>query len=275
LQCEYGNWKQIAEKVTSDFIVKIHPPDCENIKPVILATLPRSGTTLLGRIISSHNEVCSAEESVIFHGPLLETSQRLFNTEQYWLPLDEMNVAHYLEIYTERVCELLEEQELDKSYITDKSIGNFTSLGAMLSAFPQAKALHCERDPLDISLSCYQHYFPKLIYTSNLEDMARICNVFDCAMEYWKTIFPDRIMTVRYENLVNNSEEVVRNIMNFLGLEWQADCLEFYKNTAVVHTASRQQVRNPINKSGLARWKKYENYLEPVKTTLKKDLDTE
>jgi tetratricopeptide (TPR) repeat protein len=271
---ELRHWQEISAKFTPTFVARIQKNNHENLQPIIFATLPRSGTTLAEQIISSHSQVCAAGESNLFHGVAIETAIHSWGESRYWHPIDEQNADDYLQTYQQRIYQVMEEQHLHKSFVTDKSINNYSSIGVILSAFPNAKVIHCVRDPLAICLSCYQHYFQDgLPYTCNLEDMARMCSLFEEIMKYWKGIFPDRILTLHYADIVNNPEESVRTALNFLNLPWEESCLKFYENKSIVHTASVKQVQNPINNKGLERWKKYETYLQPAINTLIKGLE--
>jgi tetratricopeptide (TPR) repeat protein len=267
------DWQEISEKFTPQFIGKIKKTGNKNLNPIIFATLPRSGTTLAEKIISSHSQVCAAGESNLFQGSAIESAMEYGRDNRYWNVINEKNAGNYLQKYEQKVFECMNDQNLHKKFVTDKSINNFYSIGIILSAFPQAKAIHCVRDPLDICLSCYQHYFiDGLPYTCNLEDMARICNLFDEVMGYWQQIFHDRILILKYSDLVINPEDNVRRVLEFLDLPWEDSCLKFFENKNIVHTASVKQVQSPINTKGLNRWKKYEAYLQPAIATLKKGL---
>jgi hypothetical protein len=157
------------------------------------------------------------------------------------------------------------EQKLDKLVITDKSMGNYVVAGLILAAFPRAKVIHCRRDPLDVTLSCYQHYFQDgLPYTCDLQDMAKVCKHFEIVMQYWQSIFPERIYTLQYESVVQEPEATLLPLFDFLNLQWEPECLNYYQKGSVVHTASIKQVQQPINTKGLQRWKKYEKYLQPA-----------
>jgi hypothetical protein len=271
---ELNDWLQIQKVFTTDFVKKIQQTDSTGINPMIFATMPRSGATLIEMILSSHSKVCAGGESHLFHGPSIEQSKLLWGDVRYFQCITEINAASYLKAIPKRTKEIMSEQGLTKDYVTDKTPHNYYTLGVILAAFPEAKVIHIQRNPLDICLSCYQLNFSDgAEYTNNLADTARICNIFDATMAHWKALFPNRILTVKYEDLVDNPEQVTRAMLAFYNLEWEDQCLKFYESDQIVNTASFKQVRNPINKSGLDRWKKYEKYLEPAITALNMGLD--
>jgi tetratricopeptide (TPR) repeat protein len=272
-QHELNDWLQIQKVFTADFVTKIQQTASTDIKPMVLATLPRSGATLIEMILSSHSKVCAGGESHLFHGPVNEQSRLLLGDVRYFQRINEANAAPYLQSIPKRTKELMAEQKLNKDYVTDKTPHNYYTLGVILTAFPEAKVIHIQRHPLDICLSCYQLNFNDgAEYTNNLADTARIYNIFNAAMAHWKALFPNRILTVNYKDLVEDPEQIARNMLAFYDLEWEDQCLKFYESDQIVNTASFKQVRNPINKSGLDRWKKYEKYLEPAITALNKGL---
>ena len=229
--------------------------------PVFIVGMPRSGTSLLEQILSCHtkihargetSDVGNVAEAIPYYpdGVRNLTSQRL----------DAMATA-----YIGRLVKMAP----TATRVTDKLPGNYLYLGFISQLFPGAKVIHCLRDPRDVCLSNYftdfniGHY-----YSSDLGSLARHYRTYRDLMEHWKAVLPILILEVRYEDLVDNPREWTEKILDFCGLDWEEACLDFHKSRRRVATASYDQVRNPLYKSSIARWKNYERHLEPVSRIL-------
>ena len=138
--------------------------------------------------------------------------------------------------------------------------------------FPNAKIIHCVRDPMDTCLSCYQQLFSGAQpFAYDLAELGRYYRAYKGLMAHWRKVLPGRIMDIAYEDLVNDQEEQSRRLLEFCGLDWENGCLNFYETKRTVKTASASQVRMPIYKSSVKRWKHYESHLEPLIEALGKD----
>ena len=135
---------------------------------------------------------------------------------------------------------------------------------------PQAHIIHCVRNPLDTCLSCYVNSFSDdRGFTYDLEDLGHTFVSYQSLMNHWKNLYPsDFLIDIEYEALVSNPETETRRIIDFIGLEWSDDCLQFHKNKRIVNTASFVQVRKPMYKSSIGRWKRYAKHLEPLRRIL-------
>jgi len=145
---------------------------------------------------------------------------------------------------------------------------NYPHLGLIQLLFPKARIIHCIRDPMDTCLSCY---FKKLMghpYSYNLTNLGRHYRLYEDLMAHWKQTLSLSIMDVRYEDLVDNPEGVSRTMVEFCGLKWSSRCLDFHKSKRNVVTASTDQVRQPIYRKSVARWKNYEEYLGDLRSAL-------
>ncbi len=217
---------------------------------------PRSGTTLIEQIIASHPEAAGVGELEL----LPNISPSLKSTEK--AELDRF-AASYLAGYPSRLAH--------KARIVDKSISSFQFIGLILAAFPDAILINSMRHPMDIAWSAYTEYFSResLGFTYSFKQMARFLKQYDETLDYWRQELPGRILDVRYEQLVQSSEEQTRRLIEHTGLEWNDQCLNFHQNTSTVRTASIDQVRQPIYSSSISRWKPYEPWLDELKELLK------
>lgn len=235
--------------------------------PVFILGLPRSGTTLTERIISSHSDVYSAGE--LTHIPRLT---RLMSGLKGSSSLDTSTVKTMPGINAAALgrhyIAAVQPAAGDHPHFVDKWPHNFLYLGLILKALPNAKVICVRRNPMDSCLSNFRQLFalgnPFYNYSYDLLDCGHYYLMFDRLMRHWNELFPGRIHTVQYEQLVTDQEAQSRALIDYCELEWQDACLNFEKNTAPVATASSAQVREPIYTSALARWKNYADQLQPL-----------
>jgi hypothetical protein len=149
--------------------------------------------------------------------------------------------------------------------VTDKMPGNFFHLGLIQLMLPNARVIHCKRDPLDTCLSCYfQDFNLPHGYANELHDIAEFYLGYHRLISHWEKVLDLQMLPVRYEELVADPERVIRRIVDFSGIEWDEQCLQYYENSRYVGTASYQQVRQPIYTGSVQRWRNYQRYLEPL-----------
>jgi len=153
-----------------------------------------------------------------------------------------------------------------------KMPGNFVHLWLIALLFPKAHVIHCVRDPLDTCLSAYfQDFAESNLFTFNLRSLAKYYTNYRKLMEYWRDVLTIKMIDVQYEDLVNNTERVSRAMIEFCGLEWDDSCLQFHSKRRFIGTASHNQVRKPIYRKSIGRWRKYEQYLGPLIRGLDKE----
>jgi hypothetical protein len=150
--------------------------------------------------------------------------------------------------------------------VVDKFPGNFFLLGLIHAALPRARIIHMQRDPRDTCLSIYfQQFEAANTYANDLQDLAHYCGEYRRLMRHWSAILPgDVLLHVPYERLVMDTETWSRRMVDFVGLEWDARCLDFHRTERSVVTASRWQVRQAMSTSSVGRWRNYEPYLGPL-----------
>lgn len=241
-------------------------------KAIFVVGMPRTGTTLVERIISNHTKVKSAGELHNFEILLRQMSQ-LSNTKI--VTKNSMNRASNIDFfklgqaYIESVYPLTGETDR----FVDKLPLNVLHAGFISKALPRCKIICLDRNPLDTIVSNYRQIFAPQYsycnYSNSLETTTQFYLLFKQLVSLWQRLFPDNFCLVSYENLVNNPETEAKKIIEFCGLDWQAQCLEIHENTEPVATASAVQVRQPINNSSVGNWKKYDMYLLEVKRILK------
>jgi hypothetical protein len=234
--------------------------------------LPRSGTTLIDRILSSHPQVSSAGEIVNFSKIL-----KLMTTSKTPATLDAdtlgrapaVDFATLGRLYIESTRPLT--GHVPK--FVDKAPSNYLLAGTILRALPNARVVCVRRDPADSCLSNYKQIFPLpdryYDYVYSLESVAHKFIQFDRVASHWKRTLPsDRYLEIKYEDLVARQEAQTRALLQFCDLPWSEHCLNFHENTAGVATPSAFQVRRAMNSSGVGRWKKYGDLLTPALAVL-------
>jgi tetratricopeptide (TPR) repeat protein len=227
--------------------------------PIFIIGMPRSGSTLIEQIISSHHEVYGAGELYIM-GEFTKEADRLLGSQDYKDTLSSIRALGHR--YLDRVWELAP----DVRFITDKMLTNYENIGLIHLMLPHAKIIHATRDPMDICFSCYGIKFTEgHEFSYDLETLGRQYLRYQTLMEHWRSVLPqERILDVSYENIVADTENEVRRLLEYLELPWDTACLSFYENTRAVKTASVSQVRKPIYTSSMARWKRFQNHLTPL-----------
>ena len=142
---------------------------------------------------------------------------------------------------------------------------DFWHLGLISLLFPNAKIIHTMRDSRDVCLSIYfQRMSLNMTFTTDLQELGEYYLIYDNLMQYWHKTLDIPVLDIQYEQLVDHQESTTRQLLDFCGLEWNDSCLEFYKNKRDVNTPSYDQVRQPLYKKSVARWKHYESSLEPL-----------
>lgn len=241
-----------TEKYLKSFAGKGYKSDV----PVFILGMPRSGTTLTEQIISSHPDVYGAGELIT-----------LSTLEKKHGQLTQENCRELGELYVKAIKKLPDGKV---KRITDKMPGNYAHIGLIASILPNAKIIHCRRDPIDTCLSCYKQNFSRGQYWSyNLEEMAGHYKLYEELMDHWRTVLPGRFLEIDYEETVGNFEAQARKLIDFVGLPWHKACLAPHKQKRAVLTASKTQVIKPVYKTSVKSWKRYEKQLEPLIKGLK------
>ncbi len=240
------------------------PTDITDKTPIFVLGLPRTGTTLAERIISSHSTVQSLGETeyiefVLRRESEVQTVERI-NT-------DIVEAAAKLDIYeiANGYLNCVEYALGDEPVFIDKLPYNFMYIGFIAKAFPDAKIVHLKRHPLDASFAMYKQVFTWAYkFSYSLESLGRFYIAYTKMMDHWKTLLGDRLIEVAYEDLVSDQENQTRILLGKLGLEFEEACLNFQQNTAASATASSVQVREKMHIRSVRKWKFFERQLAPL-----------
>lgn len=236
--------------------------------PIFVVGVPRSGTSLVEQVLASHPAVHGAGELYDLHAIGKTLPQHTPKGEAFPICLPDLEpglFAKFGDAYLRRIRTL--DQRADR--IVDKMPGNYLLLGLIALLLPQARIIHCRRDPLDTCLSCYFQFFSQGVpYAYNLEHLGFYYGTYLKLMEHWRKTLPVPMLEIEYESLVHEHEATCRRLIEFCGLEWDDRCLEFHKAERPVHTASNWQVRQPLYSSSIGRWRRYEKHLGPLQREL-------
>ena len=248
------------EKIKKPFESKVNSLDDYGQKMIFILGMPRSGTTLAEQILSSHKNVYGAGELS-------------FLSEAINKNLSNMSESLKPEILKKIKYDYLKKIEIfknEKEFLIDKAPLNFRWIGIIMAIFPSSKIIHCTRNPMDICWSNYKNTFPaeSMNYTYDFSDLAGFYKIYDDLMKFWIKKFELNIFNLVYENLIENKEAETKKILNFCGLNWDKNCLDFHKNRKSVSTASLAQVRQPIYSSSVEKWKNYSEELRVLKEKL-------
>ena len=232
-------------------------------RPVFIVGMPRSGTTLVEQIVSAHPDVHGAGEIGLM--PMLVSRLRDPQGRGYPFWASGLSSAD-LERLALAYLDVLDQREGGKARITDKTVGNFELLGLIHLCFPKARIIHCRRDARDVCVSCFATRFSGgHDYAYDLRELGRFWRVYDGLMAHWRTVLPPgRMLEVDYETLVEDLEGSAQRLITHLGLPWDEACLRFYESHREVRTASFAQVRRPIYKGSVGRWRRFADHLGPL-----------
>jgi tetratricopeptide (TPR) repeat protein len=228
-------------------------PGVDDATPVLIVGMPRSGTTLVEQILSSHPEVGAGGELQFWGG-------RDPRRTDFWSVTDTPEAVRQI---ADDYLALLGSIAPGASRVTDKMPFNFALLGLISLVFPRATLVHCRRDPIDTCLSIYSTNFEVTFdFAADRGDLVFYYRQYQRLMDHWREVLPaDRFVEVQYEDLVSEPEPHARRLVAACGLEWDGACLSPHRNTRRIATASLFQARQPIYRTSVQRWRRYEPWL--------------
>ncbi len=232
-------------------------------KLIFIVGMPRSGTSLVEQILSSHQEIYGGGELPFLEA---ELKKKLLNLNK--IPdLKNEDILHFVLDCKNQYLEKISNYDLSKKIFTDKTCLNFRFIGFIKHIFPQAKIINCNRDPMDVIWSNFKNYFSKSMpFTNDLNDIGNIYNLYKDLMSFWRKKFPNFIYDINYSSLVNNPKPEIEKLLKFCEVPWDENCLNHDKNKRAIKTASSTQARKPIYKSAIKSSDYYKDYLKSVKT---------
>ena len=267
------NFEIKEEEKNFEYIKKIFENNFVNLKLeksrklIFIVGMPRSGTSLIEQILSSHQNVYGGGE-LVFLKKIIDNKFLMKSIDT--LP-NIINHAENLfrETHDEYINKISQIDDTNKVFI-DKAPLNFKYIGFIKKIFPNSKIINCNRNSLDICWSNFKNYFGEsLPFTNNFKDLAYYYNMYEDLMIFWKNKFSNEIYQMNYDQLINDSENEIKKLLNFCELDWDPNCMKHEKNTKTIKTASAIQARQPINKAGLKTSEPFKNYLTQLSYLLK------
>jgi tetratricopeptide (TPR) repeat protein len=239
-------------------------------RPVFIVGMLRSGTSLVEQILASHPQVFGAGELMFWGERLAAATARACAADA-----PEIRGDDGLATATANYLELLRRTSADAVRVVDKMPTNFLSLGLIHAALPRARIIHMRRNPVDTCLSIYfQHFEAANTYANDLEDLAHYYREYRRLMRHWHTTLPaGALMEVPYEGLAEDLEGWTRRMLEFIEIPWNPRCLDFHTTARTVVTASKWQVRQPIDRRFVQRWRNYEEFVQPLMPLLQSDSE--
>jgi len=265
-----NNTRQQIEVCTQEFFASRVGCGVPNPDPIFIVGLPRSGSTLVEQILASHAKVEGTQELAIVQqivGNLRGRDPDL-NNPRYPHILKELRPEEFRSLGAQYLA-ASEIYRSGKPFFIDKMPNNFRHLGLIHLMLPNAKIIDARREPMACCFSNFKQLFANgQEFTYSIEDIARYYRTYLELMRHWDSVLPGWVLRVQHEDLVDDLEGNVRRILDFCGLEFQSQCIEFHKTVRTVRTASSEQVRQPLYREGLDQWKNFEARLEPLNDAL-------
>ena len=231
---------------------------------IFILGMPRSGTSLVEQIVTSHSNVFGAGElpqlSKIVGDRL--TNDNFISQSKINDLVDDESFANELRTDYLNYLKRFNAKEI---FITDKAPLNFRWIGLIKILFPKSKIIHCSRNPKDNCFSLFKNFFEGgLNFSYNQKELVTYYKLYSNLMDFWNDLFPQSIYEASYEKIIANSEDEIKKIIKFCGLDWENNCLQFYKNKTPIKTMSTAQARQPIYKSSLNSFEKFSPFLSEL-----------
>ncbi len=233
-------------------------------RPIFIVGMPRSGTSLVEQILASHQEVYGAGE-LRFIGELMGKILEPYSHQKKQINND-FPLVKALESFGCGYYEKVASLGITSPVFTDKMPHNFRFIGFILKAIPEARVIHCKRQPVATCWSIFKTLFGHTgnSFAYDLNSLGNYYKLYEDLMAFWHREFPGKIYDLSYEGLTENQKDESRRLLDFCGLEWQEECMQFHKTKRAVKTASLNQVRKKLYQGSSDEWKRYERHLRPL-----------
>ena len=244
---------QTIKDLFQDFDFKKSSIKKNKYKPIFILGMPRSGTSLVEQIISTHNDVEGLGELNFFNN--------LSNTEILVDKKDNLDIEKSAELINQNYLKIIENYNIEKKIFTDKTLLNFNWIGMIKICFPEAKVVNCIRNPKDNCISIYKNLFDhEGDWCYNEKNLETYYKLHLSMIDFWKKKLPDFVYEIKYENLINDSTNQIKQLIKFCNLEWDQNCLNFYNNRNSIKTLSVKQARKKIYKTSVNSFDNFNKY---------------
>ena len=263
--------QKIKSFFNEDFFRKNQSMACQANDPIFIVGLPRAGSTLIEQILSSHSEVEGTAElaDIIALARKIDGRAHRHDPGLYPAALAQMNAAQFTEMGQSYLDSTAVQRVSDTPRFLDKMPNNFSHVGLINLILPNAKIIDARRHPMDCCFSGYKQLFASgQGFTYGQERIGRYYRDYVEIMDHWDNVLPGRVLRVHYEAMVEDTENQVRRLLDYCQLPFEEQCLKFYENKRTIRTASSEQVRQPIYRSGMNQWQPFEQWLAPLRDAL-------
>jgi predicted Zn-dependent protease len=270
-----NNTRQQIEVCTPDFFVSRRGWGAPNPDPIFIVGLPRSGSTLLEQILASHSQVEGTQELANIQQAvtMLRGRDPDLDNPRYPRILAHMSADDFLKLGEQYLADT-RIYRTGRPFFIDKMPNNFRHLGLIHLMLPNARIIDARREPMACCFSNLKQLFANgQEFTYGIDDIARYYRTYLELMRHWDRVLPGRVLRVNHEDVVDDLEGNVRRLLDFCGLAFEPQCIEFHKTVRSVRTASSEQVRQPLYREGLDQWKHFEPWLEPLRKALGDAID--
>ena len=260
---EKNHSKKVREYFLSNEVSKIKIQNTYKKKPIFIVGMPRSGTSLIEQIVSTHSNVYGAGELTILPKIMHKSIWNKYTNSEELL-------TFIREEYLSRISEFKVNQE----FVVDKMPFNFFYIGFILKSIPEAKIIHIHRNPMAVCWSNFKANFFDNVgmnYAHKLETIGEFYLIYNEIMKFWSETYSDSLINIDYDKFVIDYETSSKNIISDIGLNWENEILKFHENNRVVETNSLLQVRSKVYQDSSKNWKKYRKHLSPIMEILKKN----
>lgn len=257
---------RLIETYTPEYFEKIRELGNPDETPTFIVAMPRSGTTLTEQILARHPKVLGIGERNFasqafsqFINKGIEKTEEDFSHLQL---ITKEEIASITKRYLAKLQELKDKAGKPGALrVIDKLPDNYSLVGWILTLFPNAKIIHAKRNLRDVALSCWLTQFGSIRWACHEDHLAQRIKQYERIMDHWRKVIPDRFIEMNYEDMVANQKGESKRLINYIGMDWDEDCLRFFESDRIVRTASITQVRQPIYKNSVARWKPYQDHI--------------
>ena len=256
---------RIVEVCSAEWLAGPPAGEVDDRTPIFVVGLPRTGTTLTERILSSHSQVESIGETQVLH-MLLRRASGIESSGELTPDVIDAAARTPMRDIAKGYMDAVRYRLGDAPYFIDKLPENVLHLGFIARAWPQARLVHLRRHPMDACFAMYKQSYFRFAY--NLDDLADYYLAYDRLSAHWRKVLGGRVIELEYERLVAEPETETRGLLEALGLDFEAACLDFDRNVAPVATASSVQVREKAHTRSVGKWKRFERHLEPLRQRL-------
>jgi tetratricopeptide (TPR) repeat protein len=263
---------RIIETLSAEFLAEHAGLGDPDAAPIFIVGLPRSGSTLIEQILSSHSQVEGTHELPDLARVIRTINQAQVAGHSYPEALERYDAAGLAEL-GRQYMKSTERHRTGLPYFTDKMPNNFASAGLIHLILPNAKIINARRHPLDSCMGSYkQLFFKGQAFTYDLVELGEYYLEYQRMMDHWHAALPDKVLDVHYEDMVDDQETQTRRLLEYCGLPWEEACLTFYETERAVNTASSEQVRQPIYSGSINSWRRFEAHLGPLIEVLEPSL---